>query len=78
MRVINVLAAVAATMLVGGVAAAKDKPADSGEKKICRTEMPAIGRIPAKRVCRTKAEWDSISAVSQRDSVRAVEAATAR
>jgi hypothetical protein len=78
MRVINVLAAVAATMLVGGLAAAKDKPADSGEKKVCRTEMPAIGRIPAKRVCRPKAEWDAMSAASQRASVRAVEASTAR
>lgn len=78
MRHFNILAAVAATMLAGGFAAAKDKPAQSGEKKVCRTEMPAIGRIPAKRVCRTKAEWDAMSATSQRDSVRAVEAATAR
>jgi hypothetical protein len=78
MRVINLLAAVAATMVVGGAATAKDQPANNGEKKVCRTVMPAVGRIPAKRECRTKAEWEAATNASQRDAARAVEASTAR
>jgi hypothetical protein len=78
MRKFNILAAVAATMLVGGVAVAKEKPANAGEKKVCRIEMPAVGRIPEKRVCRTKAEWEAITAEGQRDAARAVEASTGR
>jgi hypothetical protein len=77
MRVINVLAAVAATIAMGGVATAKEKPAD-GDKKVCRTVMPAVGRIPAKRECRTKAEGEAATNASQRDAARAVEASTAR
>lgn len=78
MRVINLLAAVAATIAMSGTAAAKEKPADSGEKKVCRTEMAAVGRLPAKRICRTKAEWDSMSGATPRKSVRAAEGSTTR
>jgi hypothetical protein len=70
MRSFNILAAFAATLMLGGVAVAKDKPADTGEKKICRTEMPAVGRIPAKKTCRTRSEWEAISAENQRDAAR--------
>jgi hypothetical protein len=75
MRVINVLAAVAAISLAGGAAAAKDKPAENGAKKICRTVMPAVGRIPAKKDCRSQAEWEAMSAESQRNAARAVDSA---
>lgn len=75
MRSFNILAACAATLMLGGVAGAKDKPADKGEKKICRIEMPAVGRIPAKKACRTKAEWDAMSAEGQRDAARAMRSA---
>lgn len=78
MRVINLVAAVAATIAMGGIATAKEKPAVNGEKKVCRTMMPAVGRIPAKRECRTKAEWDAATNASQRGAARAVEASTAR
>ncbi len=58
------LAAVAATLMAGGIAAAKEKKADSPgavkEKKICKSEPNPIGRIP-KRTCRTQAEWDQMS-----------------
>ncbi len=62
MRIINVLTAVAALSLAGGVAVAKDKPAASKEKKICQVQESANGRIPERRVCKTKAEWDAIAA----------------
>lgn len=59
MRKLNLLAAVAATLLVGGTAVAKDgKPAGvSKEKKICKADPDSTSRI-VKKVCRTKAEWD--------------------
>jgi hypothetical protein len=75
MRKFNILTAVAAISLAGGVAVAKDKPeAAEGakEKKICKTEADTTSRLGGKRICRTKAEWDAISA----DSRRMVDGAT--
>ena len=59
MRKLNLLAAVAATLLVGGTAIAKnDKPDHPPkEKKICRSDKLSTSRIP-KKICRTQAEWD--------------------
>jgi hypothetical protein len=79
MRHFNILAAVAATMLMGGVAIAKDKPEGaSKEKKICRTEGDSTSRIAAKRICRTKAEWEGRSSETQRDAARAVDSMSRR
>jgi hypothetical protein len=59
MRKVNLLAAVAATLLIGGTAVAKsDKPDHAPkEKKICRSDKMSTSRIP-KKICRTQAEWD--------------------
>ena len=65
MRIISVLAVVAATAMTGGVAVAKEKSGATAEKKICRTTMPAVGRIPGKRECKLKAEWEIADAESQ-------------
>ena len=45
MRIINMLAAVIAISLAGGVAVAKDKPAAAKGKKVCHVVEPAVGRI---------------------------------
>jgi hypothetical protein len=68
---LNLLAAVAATLLVGGVAVAKEK-ADGPpkEKKICRSDRMSTSRIP-KRICRTQAEWDGKSAQEDLDDAAA-------
>jgi hypothetical protein len=47
----NVLAVVAATLLVGGTATAKEKPEQPKERKVCRTEQMS-GRITPQRICR--------------------------
>jgi hypothetical protein len=59
MRNLNLLAAVAATLLVGGTAVAmEDKPAGAPkEKKICKADEDSTSRI-TKKICRTRAEWD--------------------
>ena len=55
---LNLLAAVAATLLVGGTAVAKDKPEGAPkEKKICRSDRMSTSRIP-KKICRTQAQWE--------------------
>ena len=56
MRIINMLAAVVAISLTGGVAVAKDKPASAKPKKVCVITEPAVGRIPPKRVCTVQTE----------------------
>lgn len=64
MRNLNLLAAAAATLLVGGVAIAADsKPANAPkqEKKICKGDSDSTSRIAKNRVCRTKAEWRDMS-----------------
>jgi hypothetical protein len=62
MRGLKLLAALAAASLVGGVAVAKDKPAAPKGKKVCVVVEPAVGRIPAKRVCTVKAQGDTAAA----------------
>ncbi|HET9637994.1 MAG TPA: hypothetical protein VFP12_02190 [Allosphingosinicella sp.] len=55
---LNLLAAVAATLLVGGTAVAVEKPVKAPkEKKICKSDRMSTSRIP-KKICRTQAEWE--------------------
>ena len=61
MRIINVLAAVVAVSLAGGVAVAKDKPASAKPKKVCVVTEPAVGRLPAKRVCTVQTEGQAVA-----------------
>lgn len=64
----NLLAAVAATLLIGGTAVAKDETAKPPkEKKICKGLKTSTSRIPAKKVCRTQAEWDQAASNTQED-----------
>jgi hypothetical protein len=51
MRNFNMLAAVAAAMLMGGGVSAKEKSDQPKPKKVCRTEQMS-GRITPQRVCR--------------------------
>lgn len=51
---------IAALLMVAGQAAtpaAGTKPAEP--KKICRRETSTSSRLDAKRVCKTRAEWDA-------------------
>lgn len=59
---LNLLAAIAAISLTGGVAVAKDKPASPKQKKVCQIVEPAVGRLPAKRICTVKAEGGNVAA----------------
>jgi hypothetical protein len=63
MRKLNLMAAVAATLLIGGTAVAKEKPegAPTKEKKICKGDAGSTSRIAKTKVCRTKAEWAQMS-----------------
>jgi hypothetical protein len=61
MRIFNILAAVVAVSLAGGVAVAKDKPASAKPKKICVVTEPAVGRLPAKRVCSVGSEGQTVA-----------------
>lgn len=63
----NVLAAIAATLLIGGTAAAapKEKPEQPKVKKVCRTEQMS-GRITPQRICR-KIERPAPEQDGQRD-----------
>lgn len=61
MRIINMLAAVVAISLAGGVAVAKDKPASAKPKKVCVVVEPAVGRIPPKRVCTVQTEGQTVA-----------------
>jgi hypothetical protein len=69
MRKFTALAAAAATLLAGSVAFANEKPAGAPkaakEKKICRGLTTSTSRIPAKKICKTKAEWEQ--AANQED-----------
>jgi hypothetical protein len=65
---LNLLAAIAATLLIGGTAVAKDETVKAPkEKKICRGQRTSTSRIPAKKVCRTQAEWNQASSNTQED-----------
>jgi len=68
MRCFKILAAVAATVLAGGIASAEDQAKAPKEKKICKIVEAAVGRIPAKRICRTKAEWAGQTETAKRVS----------
>lgn len=62
MRNLNLMAAVAATLLAGGVAVAREKPADAPKaKKICKGEENSNSRIQRRKVCRTQAEWNQLT-----------------
>jgi hypothetical protein len=78
MRHFNIMAAVAATLLVGGIAVAKEKSEGPKEKKICVTSEDSASRLGIKRICRTKAEWGQGSSESRRSAERAVESSTRR
>ena len=51
MRNFNMLAAMAAAMLMGGGVSAKEKSNQPKPRKVCRTEQMS-GRITPQRVCR--------------------------
>jgi hypothetical protein len=62
MRKLNLLAAIAVISLAGGTAVAEEKPVKAPkEKKICKGDAGSTSRIAKKKVCRTKAEWASMS-----------------
>lgn len=61
-----------AIVLVSPLAAQDPKPPVDPDKKICRRDV-ATASIMAKRTCRTKAEWDAISAQSQKDRDRVID-----
>ena len=70
----NVLAAIAASLLIGApAAAAKEKPEQPKVKKVCRTEQLS-GRITPQRICR-KIERPAPEQDGQRDSATANESA---
>jgi hypothetical protein len=65
MKVRYVLAAVAAlAVAVPAVAADQEKTDQSAtkDKKICHTETVTGSLIAKRRICKTQAEWDEISA----------------
>lgn len=65
---LNLLAAVAATLLIGGTAAAGEKTAKPPkEKKICKADRMSTSRIP-KKICRTQAEWEGRSSQEELDA----------
>ena len=69
MRNFNMLAALAAPMLMGGGALAKEKSGEPKPRKICRSEhMP--GRVTPKRICRivTPAEVSAKGAERKTDA----------
>jgi hypothetical protein len=75
MRKFNILAAVAATLALGSIASAKDKPEAPKEKKICRYEMDSTSRIGGRRICQTREETAGETERRQRDAEQAVAAA---
>ena len=72
MRFFNILAAVAATMAIGSMASAKDKPEQAKEKKICKYQEPDSTSRLGKRICRTKAQWANGSDRGDRDAGRTI------
>ena len=78
MRIISALAVIAVAATSGGVAVAKEKSGATAEKKICRTLMPAVGRIPEKRECKSKAEWEAADAESQSKAAKTLKSASGR
>ena len=76
MRNFNMLAAVAAALLMSGGASAKEKTDQQKPKKVCRTEQFS-GRITPTRVCRVVPPSD-MSAEGQRKAGTSPEAANRR
>lgn len=65
MRNFNVLAALAAAMLLSGGVSAKGKTSEPKPKKVCRTEQMS-GRITPQRICRVVHPSDSAARDNQR------------
>lgn len=76
MRNFNILAALAAALLMSGAASAKEKTGQHKPKKVCRTEQFS-GRITPTRVCRVVRPSDT-SADDQRKPDSSPEAASRR
>jgi len=72
MRKLSLVAAFAVTLMAGGAAVAKEKAAEAPkEKKICKATKTTSSRIPAKKVCRTEAEWAQRSSQEDLDDAEA-------
>ena len=65
MRNFNMLAAIAAAMLMAGGVSAKEKSDQPKPKKVCRTEQMS-GRITPQRVCRIVAPSQSAAGDERR------------
>ncbi|MEA3052123.1 MAG: hypothetical protein QOG72_1026 [Sphingomonadales bacterium] len=76
MRNFKVLAAVVATVLIGGVATAGAKPQQPKQRKICRT-VEVSGRVTPQRICR-KVERPAAEEESQRKASDADETSARR
>lgn len=72
MRSFTLFAAIGAALLVTTAAAAGDKPDQPKAKKICTEVEPAVGRLPAKRICRIVTPAKVETAETQRE-VRATD-----
>lgn len=73
MRNFNMLAAMAAAMLMGGGVSAKEKSAQPKPKKVCRTEQMS-GRITPQRICRVVRPSDPVAEETERKADPAREA----
>ena len=71
MREFNVMAAVAVALLAGGVAVAKDQPAQAKGKKICEIVEDSTSRIGAKRICRIVPDKEQVRAEAPRQAAPA-------
>jgi hypothetical protein len=77
MRNFNVLAAIAAALLMAGGASAKEKADQPKPKKVCRTQQIS-GRITPRRVCRIVTPSESAAEDDQRKAAAAREARDVR
>ena len=73
MRNFNVLAAVAAALLVGVGASAKEKSDQPKPRKVCRT-IEESGRITPRRICRILTPSDTAAEDNRRKAGEAREA----
>ena len=70
MRIFNVLAAIAAAMLMSGGVSAKEKSGQPKPRKVCRTEHLS-GRVTPRRICRIVPPSD----ISAKDDPRGTDSA---
>ena len=77
MRNFNMLAALAAALLMGGGVSAKEKSNEPKPRKICRTYQEP-GRITPRRICRVVPGSDTAAENNQRKAGDAREAADGR